>query len=970
MPGMDSSEIPGTLQRLIPGYELVRELGRGGMGTVYKARQIALDRWVAIKFLREDLTTDPDYVVRFLREARIAGKLRHENIVSCLDCGKAKGRYFLVMEFVEGRELGKILAEQKSLPEPEALSIALGVAEGLRYAWERKVIHRDIKPRNIIIVSDGTPKICDLGLCRDVRQRPHLTQPGIILGTPEYASPEQCRGDSDIDTRSDPYSLGISLYRMLTGELPFRGDLGELLDKQNHEVPVAPRLRNSQISPGAEKLILDLLQKKREDRPSSPAKVIERIRNLVSNRVVSSSGTRRAVRAQRNQFGRKKDQPIEPSFWKSWSWGLGAAFLLLVCAAFLIANPSGNNPDNIQKRTRETKSGRKDKSYGRLQDAGADSKKERLRRMIRKGRGDLSEGKWREAMKNAEAVLRLWPDQKEALRIRRLAENGLWTEDLLKDVEREIEAREFKSALSSVEAVLRADPQSARALALKSAIRKTLYRKRMKRGRRAERGRLWNVARANYRLALAVSPNDADAKKALLCVSERWFREAMTTARRLRGAGDWMGAQKAVREALLAKLGNKEALQLYDEIRRHRQNASYTEAVSRAGIAEKKHDWVSAKSAWERALRARPGDSLADAALRRVKKAHFQSLLEQARGLRGQGEIGKALDACRNAISIELGNAAAVKLRKTLRILDGFAGFQKRALLGTASEAVLSLAVSPDGSLVVWGGKDRAIRLHRFRRHFGESAVSPQAGPIQALTVSPKGGLLASGSADGTISLVEYQKGGTSVRGMPLEAHPGGVLSLAFCPDGSRLASGGADGKVVVWNVSDRRRLLTFDSGRGSVHSLVYARDGSVLVGGCQEGLVLWKSDTGLRLKEVVSRKNAALRVVMEDHESFLAVGYADGRIRILDFAGWKERMILSGHKGGVRALAIDPSGHVVISGGADGIRFWDWESGSSFHEIPAHNGGTNCVGIRRGATGIISGGGDGTLRILGPPRQ
>src|SRR5204863_5714734 len=131
----------------------------------YKAKQIAMDRWVAIKVLRDELAQEPEYIRRFFKEARLAGRLRHANIVSALDCGETSGRYYMVMEFVEGRPLDQYLKSRGPLPEGEALEIAGDVALALQYAWAHKVIHRDLKPQNVLLTQDGAAKVCDFGLC-------------------------------------------------------------------------------------------------------------------------------------------------------------------------------------------------------------------------------------------------------------------------------------------------------------------------------------------------------------------------------------------------------------------------------------------------------------------------------------------------------------------------------------------------------------------------------------------------------------------------------------------------------------------------------------------------------------------------------------------------------------------------------------------------------------------------------------
>jgi serine/threonine protein kinase/tetratricopeptide (TPR) repeat protein len=252
---------------LVPGFAIERKLGAGGMGDVYLARQKSLDRLVALKILPEDLGKDPVYVQRFLTEARSAAKLKHENIVAAVDSGEARGRYFFVMEFVEGETLQAILGRERTLQEKRALGIARQVARGLKHAHLQGIIHRDIKPANIMIGFDGVAKICDFGLARDMHRDVTLTQAGMVHSSPAYASPEVCKGRRDLDHRSDMYSLGVTIYEMVTGRRPFEDPVpSAIFVKHVTETPPAPTTFNPSVSPLTSQLILRLLRKHAEGR--------------------------------------------------------------------------------------------------------------------------------------------------------------------------------------------------------------------------------------------------------------------------------------------------------------------------------------------------------------------------------------------------------------------------------------------------------------------------------------------------------------------------------------------------------------------------------------------------------------------------------------------------------------------------------------------------------------------------------
>lgn len=213
--------------REIGGYRVEGKLGAGGMGIVYKARQIALDRTVALKFLKADGDAAPDFIERFKREAQAAARLNHANIIQVHDAGHEGGTLFFSMEFVEGETLSSILDRQGRIPPTKALRIVREVAKALAYAHGHGVIHRDIKPDNILLTKDGHVKLADLGLAKvkDVGDaHKSLTLSGEVMGTPYYMSPEQTKDTRSVDARSDVYSLGATFYRMVTGEPPFPGE--------------------------------------------------------------------------------------------------------------------------------------------------------------------------------------------------------------------------------------------------------------------------------------------------------------------------------------------------------------------------------------------------------------------------------------------------------------------------------------------------------------------------------------------------------------------------------------------------------------------------------------------------------------------------------------------------------------------------------------------------------------------------
>src|ERR671922_2358962 len=210
--------------QLIAGrYEIEELVGTGGMSSVYRARDTVLGRHVALKVLHEHFSTDEEYVERFRREARAIARLNHPNIVTVIDRGEFEGRQFIVFEHVPGENLKEVVTREGPLPVPVALGLTHQIARGLAYAHEHGVVHRDVKPQNVLLDESGRPKVTDFGIARSLDPGEELTEAGTLLGTSDYISPEQASGQP-VDTSSDQYLLGVLLYELLTGSVPFPGE--------------------------------------------------------------------------------------------------------------------------------------------------------------------------------------------------------------------------------------------------------------------------------------------------------------------------------------------------------------------------------------------------------------------------------------------------------------------------------------------------------------------------------------------------------------------------------------------------------------------------------------------------------------------------------------------------------------------------------------------------------------------------
>src|SRR3954471_19591209 len=252
-------------------YELEELVGTGGMSSVFRAHDRLLDRKVALKVLHEQYTADADYIERFRHEARAVAALSHPNIVTVIDRGEHEGRQFIVFEYVAGENLKRLIQRRGPAPVSTALELGMQISRGLSFAHQQGLVHRDVKPQNVLLNGDGQAKVTDFGIARSLDVKHGMTQTGTVLGTSDYIAPKQAQGQR-VDEQTDVYSLGVVLYELLTNDVPFPGEnFVAVAMRHINEPPPSIRDKRPDVSPRLEAAVQRAMAKRPDERYDSMA---------------------------------------------------------------------------------------------------------------------------------------------------------------------------------------------------------------------------------------------------------------------------------------------------------------------------------------------------------------------------------------------------------------------------------------------------------------------------------------------------------------------------------------------------------------------------------------------------------------------------------------------------------------------------------------------------------------------------